>query len=686
MTETSTDKSLDLPKGFIPLKDITENVVKIKTIVSVIGLVKDFRPPISTKREDWKCMLRLYDPSILGTDVELNIFRPKDEMPNVGAGDVVVVHKANVQRYQSDPLSLTTHWGTTLHVYPAAKIPQPPQSASRPVTLAPKGMSYKATEPIPVVEEYVSWLYHTIDKDCIPSVEDFEIQAIRSLNVKNKLCELKEVKDGTFHDLIANVVQEPFDFGDKMRLYVSDYTENSGFYHYTWNGQQEQTGRDGDPYGYTLGKTRDVDTSSEWTGPFGKKTLQITCYEPHASVIRSTVKLGSWVRLLNVQIKYGSNASNLEGYLREDVRGFGHKIYVDVLDPREDPENIHPFLKNAIRRKRDYEKEKRNQIKEIRSATSTTSKKRAATDQPGERRLNAKQKRALQRAQVIEKAEKNEALAEPPLDINPQVACENQERPTHNIYDILEPPTFETTIEGGPLAFKLPFTCSQYRANVRVIDFHPPSLQDFACPLKKTESDYVALTDYSDFDSEDDDRDDQSTVDRLVDERTWEWRFALRLQDATPPMNTTKQATGEKHNTFWVLVDNQDAQLLTGLDACDLQREPEELSRLREKMFILWGDLEEKKSKKLTSNKRKKDDRRKALSDRPSLDSSDNEVAGKSADEDVREMTISNRPFTCCIRQYGVRVNESDPERADAGDGKRWQRVFGLFGTKIRGA
>lgn len=55
---------------------------------------------------------------------------------------------------------------------------------------------------------------------------------------------------------------------------------------------------------------------------------------------------------------------------------------------------------------------------------------------------------------------------------------------------------------------------------------------------------------------------------------------------------------------------------------------------------------------------------------------------GKEDKHENRSM-LSNIPFACCIRQYGVRVREPDPLRADAGKGRRWERVFGLFGTKI---
>lgn len=38
---------------------------------------------------------------------------------------------------------------------------------------------------------------------------------------------------------------------------------------------------------------------------------------------------------------------------------------------------------------------------------------------------------------------------------------------------------------------------------------------------------------------------------------------------------------------------------------------------------------------------------------------------------------ISNRPISCCIRHYGVKDREEDAGKADAGKGKRWQRILG---------
>ena len=106
------------------------------------------------------------------------------------------------------------------------------------------------------------------------------------------------------------------------------------------------------------------------------------------------------------------------------------------------------------------------------------------------------------------------------------------------------------------------------------------------------------------------------------------------------------------------------------------------MERLREKLFALWGDLEEHKAHEVAKEEVAK--KRKPGENPP--DSSDNEDksprtgAGKNA-----KGSVSNKPFTCCLRQYGVQVDEEQPMLADAGAGKKWQRVFGLFGTKING-
>lgn len=96
-----------------------------------------------------------------------------------------------------------------------------------------------------------------------------------------------------------------------------------------------------------------------------------------------------------------------------------------------------------------------------------------------------------------------------------------------------------------------------------------------------------------------------------------------------------------------------------------LRRHPDRLNELREKLFILWGDLEERKN----------------------------------ASPDGRidlSVTPSSKPFTCCVKEYGVRcgcdvsLHERDEDAmTDDEDGGHksgclgWERRFALHGTTI---
>ncbi len=185
---------------------------------------------------------------------------------------------------------------------------------------------------------------------------------------------LKDVGEGKFHDLTVQVIKDPLDLGDKMAIWVTDYTENSYFFQFLWGGLGERE-RDGDPYGYT---NKFSTSNTDWPGPFGKRAMQMTCWEPHAGYIRDEVRAGSWVHLRNVQIKFGGNGAHLEGFLRSEAQGGNSKILVDVSNPEEqDREHIDPRLKDAIRRKRDYEKTRKSQIKQIKEIQD---KKRTAPD------------------------------------------------------------------------------------------------------------------------------------------------------------------------------------------------------------------------------------------------------------------------------------------------------------------
>ncbi|KAL2129446.1 hypothetical protein VTI74DRAFT_7802 [Chaetomium olivicolor] len=663
-----------LPAKFTDIRTVLDERLSPGSFINVIGLVKDCQLPIPTRKDDYKCTLKLFDVSIEDENDTLlcNIFRPEADMPEVSSADVVVLTSVRVQRFRNEPLSLITNRSSSIRVYKASKIPRPPRSAQIALQAGGRQDTYAPTDE---EHRYVSYIYHKIDKYSVPDELEFQERAARSLNVKDKFSLLKDVQEGKFYDLIAQVAKDPFGF-DMVTLYVSDYTEHPDFHPQIWQGFSEAGIAGDDPYGYTSGNI-DV-PKKEWAGPYGKMSLQITCFEPHATIVREEVTAGQWLFLRNVQIKRGHDGQHLEGFMREERNGASTKINVEVLEVT-DRETIDPRLKEAIRRCRDYNIKKKKQIKEIKAAQAAGLKRKASANSEQDRPPNSKQRRKQKRAlrQEYESDAVNEQLH---LGLNDQVTCEMHKAPYSTIGSILEPARYERSPDA---VYVLPFICAKYQTHARVVDFFPPSLEDFACSRKQTEyeilSDNEDDSDYHSSSSDDDEADGNAR-------RIWEWRFALQLEDAAAVDNAAKKPGTAPR--IWVFVDNHEAQGMTNLDAADLRRDPDTLNQLRERMFTLWGDLEEIKIKAAEQRKEGEEKGKKRHTrpggkpmmrlEKPDLESSDGEGEGKDKrGAENKEKTVSNKPFSCCIKQYGV----FDKDRGKEGE---WVRCFGLFGTKIR--
>lgn len=634
-------------------------------------------------------------------------------MPQVEAGDIVIVSKAKFQIYKSTA-SLLTSYNTDVFVYEAQRLPQCKRSGTARAALKPPTRKPKR-EPDATEHEYVLWLFGRIDQSSIPDQHDFSARAKQSLNVKDKFSLLQDVKEGKFADLIVQVVKEPFDMGDKMTVWVSDYTENNSFFLQTRDNLVGWTdgvpARDGDVYGYTNNRKKPIaplldEESSKWSGPIGKRSMQLTCWEPHATFIRQDIHKGDWVRLRNVQIRSGHNLVNIEGCLRED-REHRDRVYVEILEAAGDRENLDERLVEAIVRKRSYEKAQKKALK--------NGEKRKAEEDPN--RETSKTKRQKQRESKRKAIEEEVAQKQAALGFNELIVSEHQEKAIVPLSTILDPVYYTTIIADQEVKLELPFTCAMYRTNVRVVDFHPASLKDFAVGRESTEYDFL--------DDNDEDSDASTTTvtssssppppsspsSHYHDVRrnfVWQWRFALKLEEVSTPTTVgTRRKTKSPPAQTWVIVDNPAAQLLLNLDATDLRASSSasDLATLRERLFKLWGNLEERKTRIQT---KKREHARDPLHAPPpeSSDADDGAAANNryeddygtnahgrgagggrdSNEEGVAGSQLSNRPFACCIRQYGVPVmaDEDDEQVDDAGEGRKWQRVFGLFGTKIR--
>ncbi|KAL6793385.1 hypothetical protein GGI42DRAFT_334223 [Trichoderma sp. SZMC 28013] len=678
-----------LPSGFISIRDILDRKRGVGNLLNVIGVVKDFRTPVPTRRSDWKCEIRLYDGSAendSSNSIAINIFRPENEMPDPSLGDVIVLYQAKLQSH-SETLSLVTHWTTDVYLYSAAQIPQPPEGASK----ALRPQQRKTTHsPGQTVHEYVSSLYHSIDKTSLPSEAEFQDMKAKSANAPDKFKELKDVRDREFADVIVEIVKKPYDTSDRITLWVSDYTENDDFFHYAFKGFGGDGGQASDPYGYGANLPHGAGTGGEWKGPFGKRSMQVTCFDPHIEFIREKkLSTGSWVMLRNLNIKYGHNAANLEGYLRSDRQ---YNITQMDTTNTEDPD---PRLKEAVRRKSVHKKEKEMLI--LAGLAGKKRKSDMAEMQPPQIEKPKRNKKPKQKAKKPVKVAEVSILSQ--MGARDQgestgmsngtstgtsavstayskVKCENENKAISTISDMLDPVHLETDINGEQVKLQLPFVNMKYRANVRVVNFMPPDLEDFAQPKKvKKPSEFAILSDYEESDADSDmEGEGEETVDRS-NAREWEWRFFLELEDASSHGENQKEP-----KTLWVAVNNPSAQCLLSLDASDLRSDQGNLEALRQRLFLLWGDLEEKKSLE-EENKRQAALTNRGVN-RPPLHSSDDE--GRMPQKKGPESSqVRSRPFSCCIHQYGVKVPEEDPVKADAGEGERWQRMFGLFGTRI---
>jgi len=132
------------------------------------------------------------------------------------------------------------------------------------------------------------------------------------------------------------------------------------------------------------------------------------------------------------------------------------------------------------------------------------------------------------------------------------VRCSYPDEPTVSLSRILKPRILNHEGEDRVA----PFTVCKYRADVRVVDYFPHKLEDFAVGYRSSE--YEMLSDYSG--NEDSDPEEDRRIwgqGKGFSKDTWEWRFALQVEDAS---------TKDSKDRLWLIVDNYSAQLLLGLN------------------------------------------------------------------------------------------------------------------------
>lgn len=619
------------PNGFRTLRSIIDAALKelkSNSLVNVIGLVKDCRPPIPTRKTDWKMGLELIDFSI--EDVwehkvmRVEIFKKKDkmfEMPQVG--QPVLITAIKVQVWQG-AVSLLTTYATRFSFFPAAIPRWPLKSRSELPVPTGDGRPVEADQAA-----YVVLLQNFCSRDRLPTEVDYDTSLTVAMNSREKFSELCNIQDHKFYDLIVEVayVHRVGGSSDMVTVYVTDYTTNEQFYLVARPGGAVQEGTEDDPYGYLAGKMpkpMKTEDGQPWRGPYGKMTLQITAFDKQAEYFLENVKPNDWVKLYNVQIKFTSGG-HLEGKLRHD-RQFPDKILIEPLLMPGDPESMDLRWKSAIRRKRNYQnRQKREEAEREEGLNEAAGVKRKAEEEEPPQKMNAKKRRQEERkARKLKEqeaqngksgSETHSTSTETPAPaVQPVKKMEEDTIPTNKLVRFNKKWTStprstipqilsnrpSITLPNGTTIIA-PFTNTKYRTIVRVVDYFPHNLEDFS--KGKRASEFDCLSD-AESGSDTEVAAPKGPLDVHVADYSgnwkWKWNFMIQVEDATPTNNTNTPKP-----RIWLSIDNDRGQHLLNTDADNLHLDKSLQATIREKLFILWGDLEERKSAYLRSGEGK---------------------------------------------------------------------------------
>ena len=339
--------ALELPPGFVDLYTASNQSNKD---INVIGVVTDVLPPTRSKGTDWILTFSIIDStnSGYGDGQKVRFFRPNEaELPAVrGTGDVIILWNVRVKEWSGMLIAMSNH-ATSWLVFPSSSIPERPPSTSVQIKHI---KAARAPNPTLMEMLYAISLCNSQDRSTFtalirPTVEAKSVvssgQSSSVTGPRQKFSLIKDVVVETYYDLVGQVVKQYPDNG-KVELSITDYTPNGLLYNYEWGRDSEGAeDREGDPYGHiprAIGKM--------WRGPYGKMTLTVTLWDPHAYFAQTNVKEEQFVFLRNVHIKWSRDAK-MEGALHTDKRYPG-RIDLTILDTQDDR------VKDVLRRKRDY--------------------------------------------------------------------------------------------------------------------------------------------------------------------------------------------------------------------------------------------------------------------------------------------------------------------------------------------
>ena len=383
---------------------------------------------------------------------------------------------------------------------------------------------------------------------------------------------IKDIQVNYYYDLVGQVVKI-FAGDGKCELYLTDYTSNDNLYHYALAGEaymeEETKGRLSE---FAPLKKRRTPADTEWRGPYGKLTLSLVLWPPHAEFARENLKANDWISLKNVRIKM-SQMGYFEGALHTD-QTYRDKVGISHLELTNDR------VKDVLRRKKEYEdrvKVQKRQYYEVLDGRKRKVGPKDDREPKGRPKKKSKAKgkilsASLEESSVVDvtkhHSNKHGTFNEFSLkcrssDLQRIVRARDPERSFTSLTHLVQRSQDEIRSAGGK-SWHLPFQNLQSRHRVRVVDFFPPRIEDFAVPYAHSE--YDVLSDY-----EGDLELDVSSLDKTNSDSgiTWRWRFCLLLEDAS--LDSPRKEG--KIRGMKVIVADEDAEYLLKLDATKYARE-----------------------------------------------------------------------------------------------------------------
>jgi len=686
----------ELPKGFMSLGEASQ---VSNANHNIMGVVTDILPPIKSRGTDWTVTFTIAD---LLTFSRVRMFASSlAALPLFsGTGDVIILRNVRQKPFNGSSLFQSGKDFTSWAIIHSASIPE--SMVDQPT------FEYKAsTTPSaakPSVEEFKhAWhLCNLQDRSSFKpmSIVTADLPSLSVGSVRDKFSLIKDMGTERNYDIVGEVIKT-YPSMNCVDVYVTDYTSNGLLYDHGGKGD-DSLGQPGDEHAYISR------TDRKWEGPIGQMALCVSLFPPHMAACLQNVKEGDYVELSNIYTRLRTDsAAQLQARIHPD------KQYQDKINVRKVYGENDDRVKDMLKRKWDYLTEHGDFRKKEKQETN--SKKRKAEQLAGPQQLSRNQKKRKGQKNKQKKGQhpvvQDKENVKPGFGTDPAMESRRAKRKaietpnqeilvrcpgevgTRPLSAILNAPNNAPYLTPGGKKCTLPFQNICSKANVRVVDFFPHSLADFCVRQRKSEFDILDDDHVDDRNDNDDDWDpSDSSSDSSQDSDNpqpiasmttgarkrdrsykWEWRFALLIED----VHSYKQRKDNIEPERMILyVAGDDGEFLTKMDPCNLRGKEQQLNRLREKMFIVWGDLEEVKAKRRAAQE--KINERKTLLEK---DGNANGVSTQVNDGNDSERGSPNlpsqRPFTCCIKEFGSKVSRP-------GEPPRWERRFRMLNTTIK--